>query len=70
MIISQVKIQSKSPPLKGDLGGCKKIMNKKILQYNPKLKEFARKLRNQSTLAEVLLWKRLRGKQIRGYQFL
>ena len=37
--------------------------------YNPKLKERARKLRNNSTLSEVLLWKHLRNKQMMGYDF-
>ena len=41
----------------------------KIL-YNPKLKTLSRKLRNQSTLSEILLWQRLRAKQIKGYQFM
>ena len=39
--------------------------------YNKNLKEFARKLRNSSTLAEVVLWEKvLRKKQLRGYSFL
>ncbi len=39
--------------------------------YNRNLKEFARKLRNNSTLAEVVLWEKvLRKKQLRGYSFL
>ena len=44
-------------------------MKRKITPYNPKLKELARKLRNNSTLAEVLLWRHLKGKQMRGYDF-
>ena len=44
-------------------------MRRKIIPYEPKLKELARRLRNNSTLSEVLLWKRLNGKQIRGYDF-
>ncbi|WP_206081834.1 endonuclease domain-containing protein [Maribellus sediminis] len=40
-------------------------------EYNKNLKEKARALRTNSTLAEVLLWdKVLRKKQLRGYQFL
>lgn len=40
-------------------------------QYNKELKENARKLRNNSTLAEVILWdKILKRKQLRGYSFL
>lgn len=38
-------------------------------QYNPKLKELARKLRNNSTKAEIRLWRYLRGKQVRGLDF-
>lgn len=37
--------------------------------YNPKLKEFARKLRKNSTLSEVLLWQHLKNKQMLGYDF-
>ena len=43
--------------------------NKTKYPYNPKLKERARYLRNNSTLAEVLLWKQLRNKQMMGYDF-
>lgn len=40
-------------------------------QYNQNLKENARKLRNNATLAEVVLWdKVLKRKQLMGYQFL
>lgn len=39
--------------------------------YNKNLKEYARKLRNNSTLAEVIVWdKLLKGRQLRGYPFL
>lgn len=44
-------------------------MRRKIIPYDPKLKQLARNLRNNSTLAEVLLWHELNGKQIRGYDF-
>jgi len=40
------------------------------IYYNPKLKAKARELRNNSTLAEVLLWNQLKGRQMRGYQFM
>ena len=44
-------------------------MNKKP-RYNKKLKPLARKLRNDSTLGEVLLWSNvLRAKKMLGYQF-
>lgn len=37
--------------------------------YNPYLKEKARELRNNSTLGEILLWKKLKGKQLYGFDF-
>lgn len=37
-------------------------MKNKIIPYNPKLKEYARQLRNNSTLSEVLFWQRIKGK--------
>lgn len=40
-----------------------------IIAYNPALKNRARQLRSRCTLSEVLLWKRLRGRQMRGYDF-
>src|SRR6056297_2045913 len=45
-------------------------MDKKIIYYNPKLKEKARKLRKESTLAEVILWNYLKGKQMKGFKFI
>ncbi len=42
---------------------------RKIYPYNPKLKELARQLRNDSTLSEILLWNELKGKQLEGYDF-
>lgn len=44
-------------------------MRRKIIPYNPQLKERARYLRKNMTLAEVLLWKQLKGKQMLGYDF-
>ncbi len=39
--------------------------------YNKNLKEFARKLRSNSTLPEIILWEKiLSKKQLRGYSFL
>lgn len=46
-----------------------KIDSKMRVHYNPRLKELARTLRNNSTLSEVLLWNHLKGKQMRGYDF-
>lgn len=40
------------------------------IHYNPKLKPLARKLRNNSTLSEILLWEVLKNKKMLGYKFL
>ena len=42
---------------------------RKIIPYNPKLKQLARNLRNKSTKSEIYLWKHLKGKQVMGYDF-
>ena len=42
---------------------------RKIIPYNPKLKELARHLRNHSTKAEIILWQKLKRKQMYGYDF-
>jgi very-short-patch-repair endonuclease len=44
-------------------------MKRPIIPYNPKLKERARELRNNSTVSERILWKYLKGNQILGYDF-
>lgn len=44
-------------------------MTNKFLPYNKNLKQRSRDLRNQSTLSEVLLWKHLRARQMKGFQF-
>jgi len=43
---------------------------RRIIPYNPKLKALSRKLRSNSTLAEVLLWNQLKNRQVHGYRFL
>ena len=52
---------------------CKKLIKlmakRKIIPYNPKLKELARQLRNNSTTTEIFLWLKLKGKQMYGYDF-
>jgi very-short-patch-repair endonuclease len=40
-----------------------------LIPYNPRLKAFARDLRCKSTLAEVLLWRQLKGRQRLGFDF-
>lgn len=42
---------------------------REIIYYNPRLKKLAGHLRKNSTLSEILLWKHLQGKQMRGYDF-
>ena len=42
---------------------------RKIIPYNPKLKEYARQLRNNSTYTEIMLWNYLKGRQMKGYDF-
>lgn len=44
-------------------------MKRKIIPYNTNLKQLARRLRNDSTLGEILLWKQLNNKQLYGYDF-
>ena len=44
-------------------------MKKKIIPYYPKLKERARYLRNNSTLSEILVWKQIKKKQLKGFDF-
>ncbi len=44
-------------------------MRRIFLPYDPWLKKIARKLRNNMTVAEIMLWRRLKGKQMRGYDF-
>ena len=40
----------------------------KIIAYNPNLKSLARQLRQNSTLAEILLWKNIKDRAL-GYEF-
>ena len=44
-------------------------MSRKIIPYNPKLKERAKKLRKNMTQTEIMLWLELKGKKMRGYDF-
>ncbi len=44
-------------------------MRRKIIPYNSNLKQLARKLRNDSTLGEVLLWNELKNRQLYGLDF-
>jgi very-short-patch-repair endonuclease len=44
-------------------------MKNKIIPYNPNLKALAKKLRENMTLSEVLLWNELSGKKMHGFDF-
>ncbi|MGY3211287.1 endonuclease domain-containing protein [Mucilaginibacter sp. HD30] len=44
-------------------------MKRKLIPYKPYLKELARKLRNDSTLGEVLLWRELSNKKMYSFDF-
>jgi len=39
------------------------------IYYNPRLKELARQLRNNSTKSEIRLWQKLKQNQMYGYDF-
>ncbi len=39
-----------------------------MLLYNPRLKKYSQELRKNMTDAERLLWSRVRGKQLKGFQ--
>jgi very-short-patch-repair endonuclease len=41
----------------------------KLIPYRTDLKDKARKLRNESTYSEVLLWLEIKNRQLMGYQF-
>jgi very-short-patch-repair endonuclease len=49
--------------------GYFRSMQDHIIPYNPKLKERARQLRNNMTKGEVILWQRLKKRQMMGYDF-
>ena len=40
-----------------------------MLNYNKNLKQVSQKLRGSMTDAELLLWSKLKGKQVKGLQF-
>jgi len=40
-----------------------------MLPYNTNLKKYARQLRKNMTNAEILIWSKVRRKQINGFQF-
>ena len=44
-------------------------MKRKIISYNPMLKELAKILRRSMTFSEVKLWNELKSGQMMGYDF-
>ena len=44
-------------------------MKRQIIPYNPNLKQLARKLRNDGTPGEAILWKELRNTKMFGFDF-
>jgi very-short-patch-repair endonuclease len=44
-------------------------MQRKIIPYNPKLKELAKKLRKTMTFSEVKMWNEIKNGQLMGYDF-
>jgi len=56
-------------PLERGFRGVSKPARRKIIPYNPALKQLARNLRNNSTKSEILLWKELKGKVLDKYDF-
>ncbi len=44
-------------------------MQRKIIPYNPKLKELAKQLRQNMTFSEVKLWNEIKNGQLMGYDF-
>ena len=44
-------------------------MQRKIIPYNPKLKDLAKKLRKTMTFSEVKMWNEIKNGQLMGYDF-
>jgi very-short-patch-repair endonuclease len=44
------------------------MVKNKLIKYNPKLRNSARQLRKNSTLSEILLWQKIKGKAL-GFEF-
>ena len=61
------RYKRKETPLLRGVGGVSS--RRKIIWYNPELKELARQLRNNSTKSEIILWKQLKGKFDGKYDF-
>jgi len=45
------------------------MLDKKIIPYRPELTELARDFRNNPTPTEKILWEKLKGKKLLGYDF-
>ena len=46
------------------------MKKRKIIPYNSKLKELAKYLRKNSTQSEIILWQKLKNKQLYTYKFI
>ena len=53
----------------GGVSSSKRSEELSIIPYNPKLKELATQLRNNATNSEKTLWRKLKGNQLKGYDF-
>ena len=62
-----MRITAVGHPLPGGVGVGK--MKRKIIPYNPILKELAKKLRRNMTFSEVKLWNELKNGRMMGYDF-
>jgi len=49
--------------------GVGPLMKREIIPYNPKLKDLAKKLRQNMTFSEVKLWNELKSGKLMGYDF-
>jgi len=74
-VVQKFNETAKSPLERGFRGvstlleESKGSVRREIIPYNPKLKELARELRNNSTKSEIILWKELKGKFEGKYDF-
>src|SRR4030043_1267894 len=68
-------IEGRSFPKKGIIPppfwkrGVRGDLKVTMLRYNKNLKGYSKSLRENMTEAERLLWEKIRGKQLKGYQF-
>jgi very-short-patch-repair endonuclease len=66
---SSFRIPSREGPGEGFKNKKYMPFKRKIIPYNPELKDLAKELRRNMTLSEVLLWNELKQKKILGLDF-